>query len=412
MEGEPAKAKASPRNSQTIGHRVEPEVVEHYEPREDDKEEVDQLHSGGEQSNGGGNHSVVVEQSPKRDLSDDDAQIHAMLTQDSPPHKESADPVKGSARIIPIPRSSSQGNVKRGEGLNAATSRSPSVVVSNGSRKRSHVASPARPLSPMPPPAQLPLKEAEVPNDGEPSSSRVNGRGASSHSPTVVDHDAEAWINPSFMQSARKGKAKAEPAEHTTISPAESDKAAPRSHVALPVASSSKSSNLTKSPLHASGAGASIKTTSANGETGHMNPPTAAGPSRPNKRDWDHLSESSSRSLSDAQGASGSGSRKKRKIKAGELISGAASISPRSGAADAHVRMASVEGEAAKQRSRTSSDAPADSASGSRKKRRIAVEESGGGATAPAFNVPGIVRTGESTRQKVPQNPTITLHFY
>jgi hypothetical protein len=160
------------------------------------------------------------------------------------------------------------------------------------------------------------------------------------------------------------------------------------------VASSSKPTSSKNNSPHKSGA-EMTKTTFTNGLIA-VQTPTTAGSSRPNKRGRDRLSQSSSLSLNEVGGESGSGTRKKRKIEVVELGSRAASASSgRSGARDADVRMGDPEEGAAKPQSRVSSDSPADSASGSRKKRRVNVAESGDGASAP--------ESTSSKREKVTQ---------
>jgi len=283
--------------SDANGH-VEFEVVEHHE-QEVDEEEVDQLQSDDEQQDDG---NVVENQTRKRELSDDDAQIHAMLTKDSPqipvPH---ADRAKASARITPPPESSPQVNVEQDAGSSAIRSPSQLIYAASGSRKQARAASPSPILLPLNPAPPIKAK------DGDPSSSRTNPKSVE------VEHDVQAWTNPSFMQSANKGKVKAEPVVHAA--PAQGDRATSRSRALLLTSSSSKTPVSTDNSLQESYAGAItslFKNNSATGQTGRVNPLTVAGPSRPNKRDRDRLSESSSR------GDLASGRRKKRKVEAGE----------------------------------------------------------------------------------------------
>ena len=373
------------------------EPLGYREGEEEDDKEEDQLQSDEEQPNNDGNRPAKP--SPDRDLSDDDAQIQAMLTQDSPRRdmepQTIPDPVKVSPRASPVPPASVQVNVQRSSGSGTAVSQSASVAVSNGSRKRSRAPSPGRPLSPKPPAPHLPpLKEGKVLKRRRPSSSRVNGGDVL---PTAAEHDVEAWKNPSFMQSINKGKAKAESTLRATTNPAERDKAGLRSRVALSVVSASKPSSL-KNLLDKPGGGMAKPTSTnrlASGQT-----TTVAGPSKPNKRDRDRLSETSSWSVNDVGGGSASGTREKRKIEAVRMESRATSASSgRPGASEVDVRMSSLEGEATKPRSRFSSDAPAELASRSRKKRRVDVEQSSNGPSAPASTS----KKAESRREMVTQ---------
>lgn len=341
---EAANSMSSPRRSQVKGQdehglSEQPDVQEGIRAgvvriRSDDEHAVDEA------------APVADEQSPNQDLSDDDAQIHAMLTQDSPssvePHSRPDSP-KDSTRIRPVSRSSVQGDINRGHGSNTSKSRSPSV---SRSLKPSRAVPSPHPLSPIAAPAfESSLKQTKDAKAGQPSSSA-----------TAVEHDAEAWRNPSFMRSVIKGKAKA----GTPINPTESNKVTTRPRAALPVAPPSKPSRL----LKGSDGNTSVKIATANDHASRANTPAIAGPSKPNKRNRDHSSVSSSRSLSDTRGDLESGPRKKRKVEAGESGSKTASTSSsRSMNLDHDVRMGNVDEEAVGQQLRISSDAHADSGS-------------------------------------------------
>ncbi|KIM83237.1 hypothetical protein PILCRDRAFT_819475 [Piloderma croceum F 1598] len=211
-----------------------------------------------------------------------------------------------------------------------------------------------------PPPAHQASKNAKIPT---------------SSSSTAVEHDSEAWKNPSFMWSVKQDKA--EPTTvHAIANTTETDKMK-----SLPAVSSSKALRPAGTPLHGSDAGASVKATSTKGQASRPSTPIViAGPSRPNKRVRDRLSESSSRSSSILQGDSGSGSKtKKRKIEAGES---AASISSgRSRAGSSAVQMGIVE-EQVKPEPRISNDASINSGSGSNRKRELQTGRSGSRAAS------------------------------
>jgi hypothetical protein len=333
--------------SDANGH-VEFEVVEHREQEVDEEEEVDQLQSDDEQQDDG---NVVEKQTRKRELSDDDAQIHAMLTKDSPqipvPH---ADRAKASARTTPPPESSPQVNVEQDAGSSATRSPSQLAYAASGSRKQARAASPSPILLPLNPAPPIKAK------DGDASSSRTNSKSVE------VEHDVQAWTNPSFMQSANKGKVEAEPVVHAA--PAQGDRATSRSRALLLTSSSSKTSVSTdNSPqkLYAGAITSLFKNNSATGQTGRVNPLTAAGPSRPNKRDRDRLSESSSR------GDLASESRKKRKVEAGESDNRVPFTSGRSDAWDHDFQMGNVNREEVKP-SLISNDTTTDAGSGHRNK--------------------------------------------
>ena len=393
---EASKVQSFPQRPQT-NKDLQPEVVERDALQEDDEEEVDQLQSDGELSNTEGDR---VDQPPERDISDDDAQIHAMLIRDEPQNGElqkTPDPAEVPARISPAPQLSDRDNEKRHDSSTTIISQSPPAAVSNGSRKRSRAASLARSLSPIPPP---------VP---QPSSNNIkiskDGKGTLPPSRTAVEHDAEAWKHPSFMKSVKKGKAKAEPTVHSTVNASGRDKAE-----SPLVTSSSKTPKPVNGSLHESDAGASKKATSTKDQINRANTPAiVAGPSRPNKRVRDHLSESSSLSSSAVRGDSGSGSKsKKRKIEVGESSNRAGSTSSaRSGAVSAGVRMVGVKDESVRHQPRISSDAPTDSGSGNRKKRRIDVEESSSGVSGLVSTSAGNVRISNSRREKVSNAETL-----
>ena len=351
-------ANGRPSSQRPQGHEpFESEVVE----QEDSEEEVDQLQSDGEQPDDEGDH---VEHSPGKDLSDDDAQIHAMLMRDSPQNGGPPELlIKLPARTNPTPHPSAKDDVERGDSSTTTTiSRSPPVAGPHGSRGGSRAASPGRlssSMAPPPPPEHQALKNAKIP------------KSTSSSSSIAVEHDLEAWKNPSFMRSARQGKAK--PTVHRTADTTEINKMK-----FLPTASSSKALRPARTPLHGSDASASIKATSTKSQTSRASTPVVvAGPSRPNKRVWDRLSESS-RSSSIPRGDSGSGSKtKKRKIEAGESV--ASVSSDRSRVMSSTVQMGVME-EPVKPEPRISS-----TGSGSGRNRDL--ETGGSGSRAAVGNV-------------------------
>lgn len=369
------KAKSLLASSQAKGHQ-ESDAVKHQDQQDvDDQEEVDQLQSDNEDVDDGKYNSVTVEPPPECDLSDDDAQIHTMLTrkdlpQDPVPRK-SPYPTETPAEILPPP---AQINIKHSEGSGTTASRAPLVTALNDSCQQSRAPSPL-----------VPSNEMKHPKDNLPST-RLTEEGPSLR-PAEVEHDADAWRNPSFMQNSKKSKTNAEPTAGTIKAPTQTERAAPPSHTTL----SKKAPIPTNNSLHKSDVD-SAKATSTDGGIG-VQATSVAGPSKPDKRNRDCLSKSSSPDL-------GSGNRKKRKVETDDSGSRADSTSSGRLRERSHNVGTGAKGKDIKP-SMITYNPPASPESGSRK-RRIEVGDRSESTSSglPKAQDPS-VRTGSSRVEKV-----------